>query len=291
VARLDLSPRDVGRVLDDAIAAYRANLKAIASAALLAVFPVALIYSVAQVFYYRGMLDMVSLIGANPNATPQPGPEMLAIYALSGSAGLAYVAAQVLFRGALYRSGAKLFEGGEIGWRELLRGGLATFLPLAGVYFLNSFAVALAGGLSLLALGIGGAVAAAFFAVAGPAVVVERTGVIDAFKRSAVLVRRNFWRVATLFAALALVLWQLESALASPIIIRDVVLAMRSPGRIFPAVPVYWKFLEGVIQAVAVVIVMPIADLAWFRCYMDLRSRNEGMDLLARAHDLTPGAR
>ena len=39
------------------------------------------------------------------------------------------------------------------------------------------------------------------------------------------------------------------------------------------------------------VLVVPVAELVWVRCYLDLRARNEGLDLLMRANELAARAR
>ena len=291
MARLDLSPRDVGRLIDDSFAAYRANLKPLALAALVTVFPVALLYGIVQVFYVRGMLDVFAVAGSGASAMPAGYDEtMLVVYALSGVASIAYMIGQVFFRAVVYGSGAALLEGRRLEAKAMLKGGVRIFLPLIGVQLLTGVVVYAAALLTIVpALGFGAVVATVFLAVVGPVVALEPGDPVRALKRSYELVRGNFWRVALLAIAAAVVMFELESAVTSPIVIRDVVLSIQNPGAIFHQLPLYWKVLEGILQALAVVLVLPIADLTWMRCYLDLRARGEGLDLLVRANELAAG--
>ncbi len=296
MAVADMSPRAVGHVLDDAIAIYRANFKRVIALAGVAVFPVALLYGLTQTFYLRGMFDMFASAVSEQTPISAVGPSglpttVLVAYSLSGVASMAYGLAQVYFRGALLSTGASLLERRPPDLKGILRSGMRVFFPLMGVTILSTIAVSVAAGASLLALGAGGAVLAVYLSVVGPAVVIENAGVLDGFRRSLALVRGNFWRVAAFAIGMFLLASQIESALASPILVRDAIIALQHPDTIVTQLPVGWKVLEGLIQASAAVLVLPFVELAWFCCYIDLRARNEGMDLLIRAQELTAGRR
>lgn len=286
----DFSPRDVGRLIDEAIAAYRSNFPALARAVGLTLLPVALLYGITQVFYVRGMLDAFSAI-TKTSGVPQYSDDMMIAYALSGTASLAYMAGQVYFRSVIYASAPALLSGPKPTAKQLLTGGLAIFFPLLALQFLTSVITSTATLLSLPALGVGGLVAVVFLSVVGPAYGLERGNLLHAYRRSVDLVKGNFWRVVLLTIGLAVVMFELESALTSPIVVRDVVLSLQSPGVLIHQLPAYWKVLEGIIQALSIVLVVPIAELVWVRCYLDLRARNEGLDLLMRAQALAAGAR
>jgi hypothetical protein len=78
---------------------------------------------------------------------------------------------------------------------DCLSVGLRSFLPLLGIAILFGFAVAF----GLVLLVIPGIMLAVAWCVAVPAYVVEQTGIIGAFSRSAELTRGNRWRVFALF--------------------------------------------------------------------------------------------
>jgi hypothetical protein len=173
----------------------------------------------------------------------------------------------------------------------MLKDGLSVFLPVLGVTMLVSIAVSVAAGSTFIALGAGGAVAAAFLAVSVPVAAVEEPGVINALKRSFALVRGNFWRVVLVYLGMLVLSSQIEGALASPILVRDAVIALQNPTTVVTQLPVAWKVAEGALQAAAAVLVLPFIELTWFCCYLDLRARNEGLDLLVRAQELAAGVR
>ena len=108
---------------------------------------------------------------------------------------------------------------------ELIRSAVPVLLPLIGAGIL--LVLALAVGFILLV--VPGLVMLAVWAVIAPAIVVERTGVIDAFGRSHDLVRGNGWRVfAVVIASLvitvtaALALGAVAIAVANGPIVRTV---------------------------------------------------------------------
>ena len=72
--RPDLKPKSLVRVLDQAFELYRANFKTVALATAAVLFPLALLMSLAQVFYYRGFLELVAEIFTQ---AAQGGPEVL----------------------------------------------------------------------------------------------------------------------------------------------------------------------------------------------------------------------
>jgi len=295
MARPDLSPRGVGRLLDDAIAIYRSNFRRIVSVAAIAVFPVALIYGVSQTFYFRGLTDLFARLAGAPTASSaaavQPDVAMSLGYALAASMSLAYLLARVYFQSTLLRSGSMLLEGRPPATGRMLKDGLAVVLPVLGVSIVVSTGVSLAAGVTFFTLGLGGVVLAGYLSVSVPVAAIEGIGVTGALRRSYELVRGNFWRVVLVYLGMLVLSTQIEGALASPIIIRDIVLGVQNPTTVVTQLPVAWKVAEGVLQAVAAVLVLPFIELTWFCCYLDLRARNEGLDLLIRAQDLVAEAR
>jgi hypothetical protein len=294
MARPDLSPRSVGRLLDDAIAIYRANFRSIVTVAAIAIFPVALIYGISQTLYLRGMTDMFArLVGAPTGSVvpPEPDATMIIGYAMSAAMSFGYTLARVYFQSTLLRAGSALLEGRPPGTRQMLKDGAVVALPVLAVTMLVSVAVASAAGVTLLLLGAGGVVLGVYLAVSVPVAAVEGAGVTEALKRSFMLVRGNFWRVVCVALGMLVLSTQIEGALASPIIVRDIVLGMQNPTTVVTQLPLAWKVAEGFIQASAAVLVLPFIELTWFCCYLDMRARNEGLDLLVRAQDLAAETR
>jgi hypothetical protein len=83
---------------------------------------------------------------------------------------------------------------------------------------------------------------------------------------------------------------QIEGALASPIVLRSIVSTLQDPASLATQVPVAWRVFEGLVTAASMVLVLPFVELTWFVCYLDLRARNEGLDLLMRAQELAADA-
>lgn len=282
----DLSPRDVGRVLDDSLSIYRSGFKTIAGGALLVLLPFALFQSVSQVFYLRGMLHVWNTLITNPSKPPTEDPGMMAAYALSGTAALAYLIGGLYFRACIYRFAPQFMSGRPPGIREMLKGGWTLFLPITIAGVVAYMATTFVSAVSFMTLGIGGLIMQVLFVVAAPVIAFEGKDAIASIKRSFALVGGHFWRVALVLIAVGVISSQLRGALMSPITIRDVVFAAQNPTAPFPDLPLLWKVAEGIVQGIALVLVAPLADIVLLRCYLDLRSRSEGMDLLMRAREL-----
>jgi hypothetical protein len=119
-------------------------------------------------------------------------------------------------------------------------------------------------------------------------VVVEK-GIINALQRSYRLVRKHFWRVVLVFIAAAILSGQFESALAAPTVIRSIVTGVQSPSSLVGQIGWGWKVFDGLAEGMAKALVMPFGTLVPLLLYFDLRSRDEGLDLLVRARELLPG--
>ena len=212
-------------------------------------------------------------------------------YALAGSMSLVYMLSRVYFQSTLFRAGSTLLEGRPPATRQMLKDGLGVVLPVLGVTLIVSTGVSVAALASFFVLGLGGLVFGGYLSVSVPAAAIEGAGITGALKRSFDLVRGNFWRVALVYLGMLILSTQIEGALASPIIVRDIVLGLQHPTTVITELPVAWKVAEGFLQAASAVLVLPFIELTWFCLYLDLRARNEGLDLLVRAQDLAAEAR
>lgn len=290
----DLSPRDIGRILDDALSLYGANWRSILKLAGAVVFPVALLYTVATVFITKAATDLTTTVAAGASGSAPSTSSFAALgaaYALAGAGATLYLVAQLLFTGSLYSQGERLLRGEPFGVRESVKAGLPRLVMLVLTSLVVSMATGAAALVSLIVLGLGAVVVGVLLYVALPPVVVERLDAIEAVRRSWRLVRPHFWRTLLLVFGGAIVAAQIEYALISPTAIRQIVMLASSPDAIKQTFSLGWTVFDGLMQGAAITLVLPFTEIVTFLFYLDLRSRNEGMDLLIRARELAPGPR
>lgn len=290
----DLAPRDIGRILDDALSLYGANWRSILKLAAAVVFPVALVYTVAVVFVTRAATEVTNTLAASVTSGSTPPTAFAALsaaYALAGVGGTLYLVGQLLFTGSLYSQGEKLLRGEPFGVKTALKAGLPRLVMLVLAAILVSMASGAAALASFIVLGLGGAAVAVLLYLALPPVVVEQLDAIGAIQRSWRLVRPQFWRTVLMMLAAVVIAAQMEYALISPTAIRQVVMLATSPDSLKQTFSLGWTVFDGLMQGAAITLVLPFSELVVFLYYLDLRSRNEGMDLLIRARDLVPGPR
>jgi hypothetical protein len=286
VAR-DFGPRGVGQLLDDAIAVYRANWRAILTLVAIVLAPVAILYSITSTFYLRALFEWFGSIvtSATSGAAQPPEPDAAVgiIAIVVNAVSLLWWVAGVFFSATVYSSAGALLEGRLPAVREMLKAGAGAFFPLLAVgvaiyLILNT--------LGILTLGIGSAVAGVLLAFAGPIVVIEG-GIGGAFSRSYALVKGHFWRVALLVAGAYLLSTQFEAALASPVVIREIIFGAQGNSVLTSQLAWGWKVFDGTLQGIAMAIVVPFLHISYVLAYLDLRARDEGMDLIVRARALS----
>jgi hypothetical protein len=291
----DLSPRDIGRVLDDALSIYGANWRSILKLAGAVVFPAALVYTVATVFITKALTDLsgsVATGASSSGALPTSAfAALTAAYSLAGVGATLYLVAQLLFTGALYSQGERLLRGEPFGVKESVKAGLPRLIMLVLTVMVVSMATGAAAVVSFIILGLGGVAVAVLLYVAPPSVVVEGLDPIKAVQRSWALVRPHFWRAVLLVVGAGLLSAQIEYALVSPTAIRQFVMLASAPDALRQTFSLGWTVFDGLMQGAAITLVVPFTQLVTFLFYLDLRSRNEGMDLLIRARELAPGPR
>jgi hypothetical protein len=69
------------------------------------------------------------------------------------------------------------------------------------------------------------------------------------------------------------------------------VMLLSSPDAARQTFSLGWTVFDGLMQGAAITLVLPFTELVTLLFYLDLRSRNEGMDLLIRARELAPDTR
>lgn len=275
-------PTGLGGVFDDAFGLYRANVRTVVTVAFVTVFPVALIVSVAQVFYTRGLLTLLPTFG--DGAGDLAALESLTLISLaSNAAAPLFWIARAYLACALLRAAAALMSADPPSPRAILSVGWGPFLTFA----LVSLVLVVGAGVGLLFAIVPGIVFAVRFGLAPAVAAVEGAGFEAAFRRSWQLTSGHAWRLIAFYVLLTLFTLTLETAVTSPSIVRQVVVSVQSPGAIFEPVSAGWKTFEGLLSATSVALVLPFAEFAWFFFYADLRARREGMDLVARAARLS----
>lgn len=311
----DFTPRRIGEILDDAIGLIRSNLGTLGPVMAAIMLPVAAAYSVVASFYMRTFLELIGQTLGNPatGLAAGPGPETVVIALLMNVLGLLYFAARAMLDATVYANSAHLLERRRVPLKEALSTGLRAVGPLVAVQMISGlaagavvfilaivavlFAVAFfalsetAGATALISIYVlallGYAAIATLLVLASPVVVIEGS-IGRALGRSLRLVRRHFWRVLLVLIATGLLVTQFESALAAPTLIRELIMGARSPLAVFSEIHWAWKVFDGVIQGVAISVVLPFSAAVMLLTYLDLRARDEGMDLVIRARKLLP---
>lgn len=281
----DLRPRDVGVLIDDAIATYRANARPILLAAVLSVFPAALLVGLGQDFYLRGLFE--SIVAGSASGGPATiGFDMLAGYAASASGAWLMVLGRAYLDATVLAAFPQMLGGRVSDNKAFLKAGLTRY----GWYLLTSYLVqmlvSIAAVVSFFALFAGGIVVWALLSLAAAITVLERANTADAIRRSYELVKRHFWRALGYLVIVTTLVTLFEGALASPLIIRQIVVAAQNPDAVFQQTPLVWKIVEGLVLGAAMTLVAPIMPLALASLYTDLRARSEGMDLIVRAREI-----
>ncbi|HZC72758.1 MAG TPA: hypothetical protein VE442_18815 [Jatrophihabitans sp.] len=181
--------------------------------------------------------------------------------------------------------------GTQISARESLQRVRRQVWPLIGL----SLLVTLAEGAGLTACVVGGVWMWGVWAVAAPALVLERTGASQALSRSMALVRGTFWRVWGIRA----LGWLLTSVLSALFSLPFQALASyisnsdpldQSPSITHPGAYVVILAIGGILSAA---ILQPVAAAIDLLIYTDLRMRKEGMDIVLtippESGPVTPG--
>jgi len=314
--RHDFAPRRVAELLDDAISLVKGDWRSVLGASAIVVLPAAAAYSIVASFYLRSIIQLFGmdyLSGSMTNAQSGPAaPMMITIIAMQGLSAV-YALAKALFDATLYSSSAEVLEGQRLPVKTMLGRGLRSLVPVVVVEILV-YMLVLVLGVALLAAGVFASIAfvaaspqagiigvLGAYAIAGivigvvgtllslsvPIVVIEG-GIGTAMKRSFSLVRRHFWRVAFILVAIGALSAQFESALAAPTLIRELIGGVGQPAALLKEIAWGWKVFDGLMQGLAIAVVLPFSTSAMLLLYLDLRARDEGMDLLVRARALTP---
>ncbi|MHB9002891.1 MAG: hypothetical protein ACYC6C_02335 [Coriobacteriia bacterium] len=260
---------------------YRANFVVIALSSAILLFPAALLVGVAQVFYTRGLFEVIpQIVSGTTGVENLTGLQVWSL--LANAVSPLYLAATYYVAACVLTAAPRMLAGERLTVRAMLKGGWPRF----GWLLLTSLLISLVTGFASLFLLIPGVYLYARLNVARVVSVVEAVPVDGAVTRAWTLTSRQVWRTLGFAAGLGLLSLTLQSAIDAPAVVRQIVASISNPEALFEAVSPGWKTLEGVLSAAAVSLVYPFSELAWFFFYLDLRARREGMDLTMAAREL-----
>lgn len=267
---LRFRPMGIGDLLDETINLYRRHFLLFAGIEAVLLVPLAAV----QLFLI-------------PHGTARLSPVMSLAFAGSTSIyvalfGLAelYIQSAVMYAVSAVCLGEPITIGGAYAlvyrrWWSLL--GLSLLYGLAVVV------------LSVTLIGIPFAI---YLAVAWgfsyPALLLEGTGVRQAFGRSRSLIRGSWWRVFGIILLVSVLLWIVSTVFSVPtLILAGLSLGLHLEGPAAVAVGA----LQAVVSTAQQVIIGPINDCCWILVYYDLRVRKEGFDLELQAREIgSPGS-
>ena len=121
-----------------------------------------------------------------------------------GATAFAWIIAVVIgaiVQGALTRATVADNEGHRATFGECIAAAVRVLLPLIGVGLIFGIAI----GIGFVLLLVPGIIIMLMWSVAGPAVVVERDGVMRAFSRSSELTKGSRWKILGLFVVLLVI--------------------------------------------------------------------------------------
>ncbi|MET9422777.1 MULTISPECIES: glycerophosphoryl diester phosphodiesterase membrane domain-containing protein [unclassified Streptomyces] len=302
---IPLRPLGVGEILDGAVSTLRAHWRTVLSVTI----TVSVISQICSILVERYLLPAPPEV--NPDATPEEaleqsveslqsslvalGPALL--ITLIGTLLTTALLTVVISRSVLGRP-ITLAEA----WREarprlphLL--GLTLLLPLgsAAIMTVGVLPGMLIGGAGVLLSVVGGLAAITViiwlmvrFALASPALVLERQGVITSLRRSAKLVQGAWWRIFGITLLTLLLVFVVSMVIAIPFTIIGFAVDGAGIGDLFTGTgPDFgWPFLiiTGIGSVIASSITYPISAGVTVLLYVDQRIRREALDLeLARA--------
>jgi len=191
---LDERRVSVGRVFQRAFSTIAHNpLVVLGLALIIGAIPGLLISYLFGSYVFRG-------VGAGASAGTMAAVSVGAIVS-----GLITLVISAVVQGALTRATVAESEGGKASFGESLSAGLRVILPLIGVGLIFGIGVAL----GMVLLIVPGVMLLLMWAVAAPAVVVERQGVLHALSRSRELTKGARWKILGIFLVLAVLYWGL----------------------------------------------------------------------------------
>ncbi|HEY3710458.1 MAG TPA: hypothetical protein VGL64_13845 [Amycolatopsis sp.] len=285
-----LRPLNIGDILDGSITAIRRYpLLVLGVSAVVAVVVAALNLAVSLLL----VPDVTRVATLGPGATQQE--QLDAVYNLLGSTLLALIPTLIItILGQTFLTGfltvvmGKAVLGRPVDFRTAMREAGPRLLPLLGLTLLYTLATMVAAIFCLLPA----VIPYVFWALAGPALVLERGTVRQAFGRSRRLVSGSFWRVLGILLLASLIGWLITTIIGLPFNLGSGAFSgLFDPQAGAPQQSTGGLVLQSVGTVIASTIVTPFTALVTVVLYIDQRMRREGMDIeLARAAGINPQA-
>lgn len=303
---IPLRPLGVGEILDGAVSTLRAHWRTVLGITI----TISVITQIGEILVQRYLVPKPPAV--NPHPTPDEALRQAQDQLSATLVGLAPTTAitliATLFTTALLTvviSRSVLGRPVDLAeaWREarprlpqLL--GLTLLLPLIAavvmtVGLLPGLLLGSGAGVALAVLGgLAGAVVTLWlmirFALASPALMLERQGVIQSMRRSAKLVRGAWWRTFGVLALTTLLTMLVSMIIAIPFTVIAFAVDGQGFDSLFSGTPpdFGWPFLviTGIGAVIATSITYPISAGVTVLLYVDQRIRREALDLeLARA--------
>ncbi|MGV9301106.1 hypothetical protein [Amycolatopsis sp. NPDC003676] len=283
-----LRPLNVGDILDGAITAIRR-------------YPLLILGVAAVVAVISAGLNLVASLWLVPdfNRVAQLGPaatqqqQLDAAYSLLGSALTALLPtlvismlAQTFLTGFLTVVMGKAVLGRPVDFGSAMREAAPRLLPLLAVTILYTLATIVAAAFCLLPA----VLPYVFWSLTGPALVLERGTIGQAFTRSRQLVSGMFWRVFGILLLAGVIGWIISAIISVPFSLGSGAFSgLFNPQATLPKVTTGGLVLQSVGSVIAETIIMPFTALVTVVLYIDQRMRREGMDIeLARAAGIQP---
>ncbi|SFW92518.1 hypothetical protein SAMN04489730_8679 [Amycolatopsis australiensis] len=285
-----LRPLNVGDVLDGAITAIRRHpLLILGIGAVMAVVNAAIGFLV-QRLVLPDLENLTATSRLGPGATEEELQN--AVFGAFGDLFLALIPSLLISTllltvttGLMAAVMGRAALGREVSFGLVWREVQPRLLPLLGV----AFVYALVTTVGLMLCIIPGVVAWVFWALAAPALVLERGTFREAFARTAKLVSGAFWRVLGILVLAKVIESFFENIIQLPFALGTGVFSqVLNPGKVY--VPSTGDLLlASAGQIVSGTIAIPFVTLVTVIVYLDQRMRREGMDIeLARAAGVQP---
>ena len=255
----DLRPRGIGEILDAAAALYRARFGQLVRYAAIVVVPVQAFLTIVLLSAQPDNCSVSITGSAQPRFdTSSAQLAATAVVLVVGLITHAFIVAVTT------RIVANQYVDHAEGGAQLLSTTGRRFLAVIGV----SLLVAICQLVGILACFVGTFVPTAFFAVAIPALLLERKSVGGALSRSIELTKGHFWHVLGVVLTASLIAGLLNAALATGL---NIFATNASPTTLVLA--------QGVANALASILTTPFVATATVAMYFDLRIRDEAFDV------------
>ena len=171
------------------------------------------------------------------------------------------LAVSSLAHAAMTRATVSAIEGRTDSFGACLETALAVFLPVVAMSIVSAIGV----GLGLILFVVPGVILYLIWSVALPALVIERIGIFEALRRSAVLTKGAKWQIFGISLIFVLTFWGLS------LVLKTMGLAMFDPAQSSGLTT--GNVMSGILQTTAVLIA---GGTLWPSLYLELRWWNEG---------------